>query len=124
MSFDVFAPPGYLTSRGSELSIDSDGQLYVRHGSRTVTVAFSPLQWQLIVVALTKLLRPEPGGAVVIESEGPRGGKVRFAKERLGLVLEAEDRSRRVRIALTTNEAGDLREAARRRATQQDKETV
>jgi ligand-binding sensor domain-containing protein len=117
--FDVFSPPGMLTSRGSMVSIDSTGQLYVGHGSRAVTVDLSPLQWQLMSVALVKLVRDDHRGAIWIETEV---GSVQLRQTRFGVELRARDRSSYLAVGLTKSEADDLREAAHQRKPQTNRQ--
>jgi hypothetical protein len=111
--FDIFASPGMLTSRGSIVSIDSNNQLYVGHASRCATVELTPLQWQLISVALTKLARDDHRGAISIETDV---AAVQLRRSRFGVELRVRDRSSYVAVGLTKSEADDLRQAARQRA--------
>ncbi len=111
--YDIFAPPGILTARGSVISIDRQGSLYVGHGSRAATVQLSPLQWQLVSVALTKLGRNDHRGAIWIETEV---ASVQLKQSRFGIELRARDRSSYLAVGLTKSEADDLKKAAGQRA--------
>lgn len=112
--FDVFAPPGMFTARGSCVSIDSTDRLYIGHGSRAVTIDLKPLQWQLLSAALVRLSNHQCG-PVLIETEV---ASLHLSMARLYLVIKASDRSGTVTVALSRGEANELHRAARRRSPQ------
>jgi hypothetical protein len=119
--FDVFAPPGMFTARGSSISISSSGRLYFGHGSREVTIDLAPLQWQLLSVGLVKVSQYDRG-PITIETEV---ASLKISRPSIFIVIEARDRSATVKVALSKSEAGDLRRAARSRSPQpQPKESV
>lgn len=113
--FDPFQPPGILTSRGSNLSIDSKGQFYVGHGSRAVVLDLPPLQWQLFSTALAKLRAGMQQGSCLLMLEG---GELVVRKNRLSFIeLRVKQRlGSALTVTLNAREADDLHRAARSRS--------
>jgi hypothetical protein len=113
---DDWAPPGILTARGSNLSIDSSGELYLQHGARIVTVHLSPLQWQLLGLAIARTEGRERGP---ITLDLLRGTLTIARSSRQGsVVITAGGRGGILPVLLNRSEAGDLYRAARARGPQ------
>lgn len=121
--FDEFAPPGYMTSKGHDVTITEAGELILHRGAKVAKARMSRHQWQLLLAALIRLeVNPNQRGPILLVVDNLH--LLSIKRDRLGLLVTIGGTDPRnpsridpsaVGISLRRGEATDFLEACRRR---------